>query len=97
MNYKSNEGYPGQFSGGQFLEFALRTKGMTVQELSDMSGVEQGRIRRILSGRLKLIPGYVEEIFKALDLNVVMLIEEEDDEGDFGEAEEGFGGEDWED
>lgn len=92
----SNEGYPGQFSGSQFLDFVLRTKGMTVQELADVSGVEQGRIRRILAGKLRLIPGYVEEIFKALDLHIVMLIEEEEDEEE-EDFDEDFEDEGWED
>ena len=72
--------YPGENSGGEFLEYWLKYYKITIRDLSEMSGVEENKIKRLLENKARIIPKYVEDLFAALNLQVTVKPQETDEE-----------------
>lgn len=67
----TNPRFPSEnYTGGQFLEFWIRYRDLTLTELCSRVGVDPKVVERILKGNQPLLPSYLVKILDELGLSI---------------------------
>lgn len=57
-------------SGGQFLEYWIRYRGLSLNEICQRASVDPKILKRILEGKTPLLPAYLERVLNELGLSI---------------------------